>query len=118
MKLTALFTTAFALLAPAAWAQDFGGDYMVAGTNLDGSPYEGTATITVLTETTCQIDWTTGDTTSTGVCMRYGPAFSAAYILGDQIGLVIYQIMEDGTLDGRWTITGLEGFGTEVLSPM
>jgi hypothetical protein len=118
MRLTTLFTAAFAMLAPAAWAQDFGGDYVVAGTNLDGTPYEGTATITLLSETTCQIDWVTQDTTSTGICMRNGPAFSAAYVLGDAIGLVIYQIMDDGTLDGLWTISGIEGFGTEVLTRM
>jgi len=68
---------------------------------LDGSPCESTATITIFPETTCHIGWTTGNATSTGNCMRYGPTFSAAYVLGDHIGLVIYQIMEDCTLDGQ-----------------
>ncbi len=103
MAFKEILATAFILTAPAAWAQDFGGEWALSGTNLDGTPYEGTVTITVLSDTTCQIDWYTGDTQSTGICMRYGPAFAAAYTLGDAVGLVIYQIMDDNTLDGTLT---------------
>jgi hypothetical protein len=97
-------------------AQDFGGMYNVQGTNLDGSPYKGTAEIRVISDTTCEIYWTTGSTTSSGICMRYGPAFSAGYRMGDLVGLVIYQIKDNGTLDGIWTIMGQNGSGTEVLT--
>ena len=44
-------------------------------------------------------------------------AFAAAYVLQDAIGLIVYKVMEDGTLDGLWTIAGKEGNGTEVLTP-
>jgi hypothetical protein len=112
-----LLATAFALASVGmAAAQDVGGSYAVEGTNLDGSPYTGTAEITLLSETTCAIEWTTGSTTSTGICMRNGNAFSAAYILGDAIGLLIYEIMEDGSMDGIWTVTGKDGTGTEALT--
>jgi hypothetical protein len=98
-------------------AQDFGGTYNVQGTNLNGSPYSGTAEVKVISDTTCEIYWTTGGTTSQGICMRYGPAFAAGYVMGDgTVGLVIYQIMDDGTLDGTWTISGAPGSGTEVLT--
>ena len=89
--------------------------YNVEGTNLDGSPYDGTAEIQLLSETTCQIRWVTGSSESVGICMRYGPAFAASYVSGEVVGLVIYQVMDDGTLDGIWTITGQNCSGTEVL---
>jgi hypothetical protein len=100
-----------------AVAQDVGGSYAVEGTNINGSPYTGTAEITLLSETTCAIEWTTGSTTSTGICMRYGNAFSAGYVLGDAVGLLVYEIMEDGSMDGIWTVTGQDGTGTEILTP-
>lgn len=113
-----IFAAALALAsAGAATAQDVGGSYSVEGTNIDGSPYTGTAEITILSETTCAIEWTTGPSTSTGVCMRNGNAFSAAYMLGDSLGLLIYMIMDDGSMDGIWTITGQDGVGSEVLTP-
>lgn len=93
------------------------GSYTVQGTNLDGSRYAGTAEITLTSQTTCKIVWTTGATSSNGICMRYGNAFSAAYTLNDSIGLVIYRIEDNGVLEGRWTITGLEGSGSETLTP-
>ncbi|OJU04978.1 MAG: hypothetical protein BGN83_06115 [Rhizobium sp. 63-7] len=92
------------------------GTYNVEGTNLDGSSYEGTATITLASETTCVIEWKTGSTNSQGVCMLNGDAFAAAYVLGDAIGLIVYKVTGDGTLDGAWTITGKDGSGTEKLT--
>ena len=102
---------------PAA-AQSIGGNYTTAGTNLDGSPYTGTVEITLTSETTCVIHWVTGGTTSQGICSRNDDAFAAAYVLGDAIGLVVYKVLEDGTLDGLWTIAGKDGNGTEVLTPV
>jgi hypothetical protein len=101
---------------PAA-AQSIGGNYSVEGTNFDGSGYEGAAEITLTSETTCVIKWITGDSTSQGICMRNDDAFAAAYVLGDAIGLVVYKVMEDGSLHGLWTLAGKEGNGTEVLTP-
>ena len=42
---------------------------------------------------------------------------SAAYKLGEAVGLVVYRINDDGTLDGTWTIAGQEGVGKERLVP-
>ena len=100
-----------------AAAQNIGGYYDVYGTNINGSEYRGTAEIRVISDTTCEIYWTTGSSTSSGICMRYGVAFAAGYVLGDAIGLVIYEIMDDGSLQGTWTIAGYDGNGTEVLTP-
>ena len=99
-------------------AQEVGGTYDVNGTNFDGSAYKGTATIEVTTSTTCRIHWETGSTTSDGICMRNQNALAAGYAFSDgKIGLVVYEIMADGTLDGVWTVADQEGAGTEVLTP-
>ena len=74
-----LLTMAFA--APAS-AVDFGGKYKVEGTNINGTKYGGEATITVTSETTCEIKWVTGDTTSEGICMRNDDSFAAGYMMG------------------------------------
>jgi len=117
MRLSVLAAAALVALTTTAAAQDFSGNYSVKGTNLDGSSYSGTATITLTSNTTCVIKWTTGSTTASGICMRYGNAFAAGYEMGGAIGLVIYEIRDDGTLDGAWTVAGKTGSGTEVLTP-
>lgn len=106
-------------LGSAAYAQSVGGTYKVDGTSPDGGRYTGTAEITPTSDTTCNIVWRTGSANeeSSGICMRYENAFSAGYVLGDAVGLVIYEIKSDGTLDGIWTVAGQKGSGTEVLTP-
>ena len=63
------------------------------------------------------LDNVTQGSTAEGICMRNGPAFTAAYVMGNAIGLVIYEILPDGTLDGLWTVAGQRGNGTEGLTP-
>lgn len=113
----AALATVLALSALPAAAQSIGGRYNVQGKNFDGSPYSGTAEITVTSRTTCRISWRTGGTTSSGICMRNESSFVAGYQLGNAIGLVIYDIKADGSLDGVWTIAGRNGAGSEVLTP-
>ncbi len=105
-------------LALPAHAQSIGGQYTAQGTNLDGSPYSGTAEITLTSETTCVIKWTTGPTDASGICMRNDDSFAAGYELNGEIGLVIYKVAADGTLSGLWTVAGKEGSGTETLTPV
>lgn len=109
--------TAAAVLAPLAGAA-LEGRYHVQGTNIDGSPYSGEAEIILTSDTTCEINWFTGTTVSEGICMRYGSAFAASYILDGVVGLAIYEILPSGALDGTWTISGTNGSGTETLMPM
>lgn len=106
------------LMASSAQAAEVGGSYTAKGTNFDGSAYSGEAEITVTSNTTCAITWTTGSTNAKGFCMLKNDAFAAAYVMGDNtVGLIIYNVQEDGTLDGVWTIAGKNGAGTEVLTP-
>jgi hypothetical protein len=102
---------------PAFAAEFREGIYNVEGTNLNGSPYNGTAEVTLLSDTTCQIVWKTGPTESWGHCMKVGDCVSAGYIMGDAIGIIMYLLNDDGTLDGFWTISGQDGNGTERLTP-
>lgn len=115
--LGAVFATA---AMGAAHAQNFGGRYQVQGSNLNGSPYSGIAEIKVISSTTCTIRWQTGaGSVQDGICMRNGPAFSAAYAFADgKVGLVIYRILENGNLDGLWTVAGMNGAGKETLIPI
>ena len=113
-----LLAATFAALAAPAFAAGFHeGTYTVQGTNLDGSPYSGTAVVKLLSDTTCEIDWTTGSTTSVGLCMMMDGVVSAAYRQGDGVGVTIYHVNDDGTLEGAWTVAGQNGSGTEKLTP-
>ena len=117
MRVAGIALAAACLWCTAAAAQSVGGDYTVAGTNFDGSPYSGTATITPSSNSTCRIEWKTGSTTSQGFCMLADKAFAAAYKLNDSVGLVVYELQGDGTLKGYWTIADKSGAGTETLTP-
>jgi opacity protein-like surface antigen len=114
---TCLFATALTVSAHAENVA-IGGSYKVEGTNINGTTYSGDATITLTSETTCEIHWTTGTTTSDGICMRNDDSFGVAYQLGDAVGMVIYKVAADGTLNGLWTVAGNGGAGTEVLTPV
>jgi hypothetical protein len=119
MRLTLACFGAAALGAGAlADAGEVGGTYAIQGTNANGSPYRGTATITVTSSNTCRIVWKTGATSSSGICMRNQNAFTAGYVLQGKVGLVIYEINDDGSMDGLWTVADEPGVGTEKLIPM
>ena len=103
--------------AGGAFAQTVGGEYRVRGTNFDGSPYSGTATITPSSNSTCRIEWRTGST-SAGFCMLANKAFAAAYKMDDGVGLIVYELQPDGSLKGYWTLADKSGSGTETLTPI
>ena len=118
MKRLVLSALVFAALSSPVFAQQIGGNYAVQGTNLDGSTYSGTATITLTSDYTCEIVWVTGGSTSQGICMKNQNAFAAGYTLGSDVGLVVYEIKSDGSMEGLWTIAGVNSNGTETLTPM
>ena len=107
-----------ALSSTAATGQSIGGRYNAEGTNRDGSSYSGTATITRSSNTTCRIEWKTGGSSSSGFCMLSNGSLAAAYKLGNSVGLVLYELKSDGSLNGVWTIADQSGAGTEVLTPL
>lgn len=101
----------------AALPQNVMGKYSVGGKNLDGSAYDGAAQITP-NGSTCRIVWKTGQVTSEGVCMVSDKTLAAFYKLGSDYGLIIYEIQDDGSLKGQWTVAGKNGRGSEVLKPL
>ena len=118
LKTLALAASIVAFASTASAAEgDVGGSYDVLGKNPDGSEYKGTAVIQVTTENTCRITWQTGSSTSSGICMRNGNAFAAGYQLGTAVGLIIYELKDDGSMVGIWTIADQAGVGSEVLTP-
>lgn len=115
-RLLLVAATALALSASPALAQQVV-EFAIEGTNLDGSPYGGTATITWISDSTCTIVWNTGGTPLEGICMQNGNSFAAAYSTDTTNGLVVYNVIEDKRqLQGIWTITGVNGYGTELLT--
>ncbi len=106
-------------LSGSAWAAaDVGGRYRVEGTNFNGSKYNGMAEITVSSNTTCHIVWHIGRSVSRGICMLVNDTLAAGYTLRNAVGLVVYKVKEDGTLDGIWTAADQDGAGTDVLIPV
>lgn len=99
-----------------ASAQSVGGAYTVAGKNPDGSDYSGTVQITP-SGSACRIKWQTNGSTSEGICMLANKAFAAFYKMGSDYGLVVYELLPDGSLRGYWTVADQQGSGSETLTP-
>ena len=52
-----------------------------------------------------------------GLCMMMDGVVNAAYRQGDNVGVTMYHINDDGSLEGAWTVAGQNGSGTEKLTP-
>jgi hypothetical protein len=91
--------------------------YEASGSNPDGSKYTGTATVTVISDTTYTIAWKIGDSTYEGFGMRLNDSLAATYTIDGDPGLIIYKVDGDG-LTGAWAIRGHDGVGTEHLRPL
>jgi hypothetical protein len=119
MRRILVATLLLLVIGPVAAFADVAGRYNVSGTNFDGSSYYGTVTVTKTSDSTYNVFWYTGanNSESKGIGMRSGNVFAAGYVLGEGVGLVIYDIKSDGTLTGRWTMDGQNGAGTEVWTP-
>jgi hypothetical protein len=92
--------------------------YSVSGTTVDGSPYSGAAEVAITSGTTFEVTWRIGGATYKGFGMRWDDVLAVSYAGGNVMGVAIYQVDKDsGVLNGRWTIAGQPGSGTEKLSP-
>jgi len=111
------FLAALCCLAAPVTAQDIGGQYVVQGTGLNGAGYGGVAVISRTSDVTCEIVWNTGGQITEGICMRSGNVFSAAYVIEGRAGMIIYTVAPDGTMQGTWTIAGVNAVGSEMLYP-
>ena len=95
------------------------GTYQVRGTVPNSSnTYEGRAEITAVSNAAFRVRWTIGDTITNGFGMRYENWFVVGYTSGGAQGVAAYWLdPATGVLNGLWSTDGLEGVGTEVLTP-
>lgn len=93
------------------------GDYVVTGTNPDGSAYRGKVVITG-TGPTYRVGWQIGSGSSSGTGTLSGKTFEVRFqgaLTGT--GTVTYQLQGDGRLVGTWRVDGSSAEGTETLTP-
>jgi len=95
-------------------AGDISGQYAVVGTNEDGTPYKGSLEV-IKHGDVYQFRWTAGKQYD-GIGVPNGNVVAVAFTGGSSgkgCGVVSYQILSDGTLDGRWGYWGVNESGTE-----
>lgn len=82
---------------------------------LDGSPYNGTVTIDER-DGIYIVEWMTDEANYEGLGLRYDNELFVGWGTPDS-GVVVYDISENGVLEGDWTYPGLGGIGRERLTP-
>ncbi len=90
------------------------GDYEVTGSNENGSPYKGTLAV-IKHGDVYQLRWNTGKQYD-GIAVPNGNVVAVAFTSGANgkgCGVVSYQMLDDGTLDGKWGYWGVDESGTE-----
>jgi hypothetical protein len=93
---------------------DIAGEYTVAGTNENGSPYKGELEV-IRHGDVYQFRWKAGPQYD-GIGIPNGGVVAVAFTQGANgkgCGVVSYQILADGTLDGAWGYWGVNESGTE-----
>ena len=104
-------------MAAIANAADIAGDYEIVGTNEDGSPYKGALKV-IKHGDVYQFRWDAGKQYD-GIGIPNGNAVAVAFTGGTDgqgCGVVIYQALAGGTLDGKWGYWGVNEMGTEKAS--
>src|SRR5262245_1264664 len=90
------------------------GRYRVVGTNPDGSEYTGNLQV-IPRGNVFQFRWNAG-TQYDGICERNVRIVAVAFANGNDgsgCGVVDYNVLKDGTLDGIWGYWGTDASGTE-----
>lgn len=71
-----------------------------------------------MTDTLCTISWEVAGVAFDGICLRVDGTLGMGYMTDGAVGLGVYRIRGDGLLTGTWSVAGLPGTGTEVLTPV
>ena len=93
---------------------NFEGRYNVLGTNPNGDRYSGTLEV-IAHGGVYQFRWNAG-TQYDGIGVKNGRLVAVAFTngsVGTGCGVINYNILNDGTLDGVWGNWGTDGSGTE-----
>jgi hypothetical protein len=99
---------------PATPPANIAGEYTVVGTNEDGSPYKGALEV-IKHGDVYQFRWNAGKQYD-GIGVPNGGVVAVAFTggaTGKGCGVVSYQILAGGTLDGVWGYWGVNESGTE-----
>ena len=99
---------------PATPPADIAGEYTVAGTNPNGGAYKGALEV-IKHGDVYQFRWNAGNQYD-GIGIPNGGVVAVAFTggaTGKGCGVVSYQILGDGTLDGVWGYWGTNESGTE-----
>jgi len=91
------------------------GSYRVAGTN-PGSPEVYTGTLVMdATRNATTLRWNVGGSVYEGIGLAVEGVLGVSY--GEpSCSVAVYHILDNGTLDGVWTLPGAGGIGTEVAT--
>ncbi|UPY36360.1 hypothetical protein [Sediminicoccus sp. KRV36] len=116
LALAAAGLIAASLAAQPAVAQR-SGTYAVMGVAVDGTAYEGSATLAATGPQTWRINWRVGSDTSAGVAITVGNMLVVGYVAGRETGAAYYEVQANGNLVGRWTQGRNGGLGSETLLP-
>lgn len=104
--------------ANSAVTPDIAGSYAVTGTNEDGSAYKGELEI-IKHGDVYQFRWNAGKQYD-GVGVENGKVIAVAFTEGSDgkgCGVVSYQVLGNGVLDGKWGYWGTDESGTEKATP-
>lgn len=99
-----------------ATAAELATTYAVKGTNPDGSTYGGTASIAMTGPQSCTFTWSIGGALTAGICARKDGALAVSYQYNGKMGVAVYTLRPDATIDGIWSLAGAPGSGREVLT--
>ena len=116
MRAIILFTIIVLALAGSAFA-DVAGSYTGSGTNPDGSKYDTEVVITKVGQTYSVMWYFDGKPGYEGVGIMKNGLFCVGYANPNGYGIVVYEVKDDGTLEGIWTGPGAEKLGSETLTP-
>lgn len=105
------------------WDDDAGpdltGKYKCAGHDITGAEYKGSVEIQRV-EVSYHVKWTLrGGPAFIGVGIQHGKMLSVNWFSPMSTGVMVYELQDDGSLQGRWAI--LNGKGTiqkETLTPI
>lgn len=113
-------TAAAGLLLCASLAQAAGveGSYHAEGGNAEETLYEADVLIAQQGDVYV-VEWSSdGEVFSAGVGILKGDTLSVGFAFENgSFGVVVYEIQDDGSLEGEWTQTGSEDILTETLTP-
>lgn len=104
--------------APAVQAAGVEGSYHAEGENPDGGEYEADVTITQQGDVYV-VEWSTdGEVFSAGVGILKNDTLSVGFAFeSGAFGVVVYEVQDDGSLEGEWVLTGTEDLMPETLTP-